>query len=273
MIFQKEFHSIFKKIQVQSPLIHHITNYVTANDCANTMLALGGSPVMADDAMEVEEMAALSSALVLNIGTLSHRTLNSFLLAGKKANALGIPVILDPVGLGTTDLRRKLIAEIISEIDLAVIRGNMSEMLNVHGTSVVTKGVDSSKATENGGEAIAKTLAKRLQCIIAITGKVDIISDGSKTYQIQNGHEYLSKITGTGCMSSSIIGLCCATGEPPLIGALLGLSIMGISGEIAALHLEEEKKQGLGSFKVHLFDALSRFTLEDYLERGKIYEI
>lgn len=273
MTLQEEFQSILEEIQSQSPLIHHITNYVTANDCANTILALGGSPVMADDEKEVEEMVALSSALVLNIGTLSQRTLRSFLLAGKKANELGIPVILDPVGLGTTDLRRKLITEILAKIDLTVIRGNMSEILNVHGTSVITKGVESSEGTENGGEEMAKALAQRFQCIIAITGKVDVISDGKKTYRIHNGHEFLSKITGTGCMSTSIIGLCCATGESPLYGALLGLSIMGISGEIAATHLEQEFKEGLGSFKVHLFDALSGFILQDYLERGKIYEI
>ncbi len=271
MILEKEFHFILKAVRVQSPLVHHITNYVTANDCANTVLALGGSAVMADDRDEVEEMTSLSSALVLNIGTLSRRTLSSFLLAGKKANALGIPVILDPVGLGTTDLRRGLMAEILSEIDITVLRGNMSEILNVHGTPAATKGVDSSVATENRGEAIARTLSRRLGCIVAITGRVDLISDGERSYAVDNGRPLLTKVTGTGCMSTSIIGLCCATGAPPLYAALLGLSVMGISGEIAEEGLREG--EGPGSFKMKLIDAFSHFTLDNYLQRGKIYEL
>ena len=273
MTLYKEFEEIFKNIEAKAPLIHHITNYVTANDSANAVLALGGSPVMADDEKEVEEMVSLASALVLNIGTLSQQKMNSFLLAGKKANALGIPVILDPVGLGATTPRKDFIAAILADIRPSVIRGNMSEIANLYGISARTKGVDSLLSSEDGGDDIASALAKRFHCTVAITGKVDVISNGKGTYHIESGHKHLSKITGTGCISSSIIALCCASGKSPIHGALLGLSIMGISGEIAAGRLKPEKGQALGSFKVHLFDAFSQFTLQNYLERGKIYEI
>lgn len=270
MALEKEFQSILQKIRQESPLVHHITNYVTANDCANTVLALGGSAVMADDRDEVEEMTSLSSALVLNIGTLSQRTLASFLLAGKKANALGIPVILDPVGLGATDLRQALVEKILSQVDLTVLRGNMSELLSLSGVSSRSKGVDSTETTDKGGKTLVETLSRRLGCIVAVTGKVDLVSDGGVTYQIQNGSPFLPRVTGTGCMSTSIIGLCCATGASPLYGTLLGLSIIGISGEIAEENLRQG--EGPGSFRVKLIDAFSYFTLEDYLERGKIYE-
>lgn len=228
---------------------------------------------MADDEKEVEEMVSLASALVLNIGTLGHQKMKSFLLAGKKANELGIPVILDPVGLGATTLRRDFIADILKEVRPSVIRGNMSEMVNLYGSPARTKGVNSVLYPEDGGDEIARALAKRLHCTIAITGKVDVISNGKVTYHIDNGDILLSEITGTGCMSSSMIALCCASESPPIYGALLGLSIMGISGEIAEGRLSQQEGQGLGSFKVHLFDAFSRFTLKDYQERGKIYEI
>lgn len=273
MILYEEFEEIFKIIKTKAPLVHHITNYVTANDSANAVLALGGSPVMADDEKEVEEMVSLASALVLNIGTLSQQKMKSFLLAGKKANAREIPVILDPVGLGATKLRRDFIAEILTEVRPSVIRGNMSEIANLYGNPALTKGVDSLLSSEDGGDEIASTLAKRLHCTVAITGKVDVISNGEVTYHIESGHEHLSKITGTGCMSSSIIALCCASGRSPMHGTLLGLSIMGISGEIAKSRLRQHEGQGLGSYKVHLFDAFSQFTLRNYLERGKLYEI
>ncbi len=273
MILAETFEEMLKEIERSAPLIHHITNYVTANDSANTVLALGGSPVMAEDESEVEEMVSIASALVLNIGILSQQKANALLKAGRKANILGIPVILDPVGLGTTQLRRSFVNRLLNEVDLSVIRGNMSEILHLYGGAAVTRGVDSIEGTENGGEDLARNLAKRYQCTIAITGEVDIISDGDRTYHIHNGHPLLSKVTGTGCMSASIIGLCCAAGKPSLYGALLGLSIMGIAGEIAEARLDRPKGDGLGTFKVHLFDAFSLFTVQDYKERGKIHEI
>lgn len=271
MLFAAVFDEIIKKIKSDAPLVHHITNYVTANDSANTVLALGGRAVMADDAEEVEEMVSLASALVLNTGTLSRQKLASFLSAGKKANQLGIPVILDPVGLGSTELRKELISSILENVKLTAIRGNMSEIVSLSGSNGKTRGVDSTISTLDGGESTAKALAKRWQCVVAITGKIDIVSNGTEVYHIHNGDPVLSKITGTGCMSTSLIGVCTAAADP-LLGTLLGLSIMGIAGETASMRLQQEESEGLGSAKVYLFDALSRFSINHYLERGKIHE-
>lgn len=262
---------ILEKIKRDRPLVHHITNYVTVNDCANIVLALGGSPVMADDHKEVEEMVSIASALVLNLGTLNERTIESFILAGKRANQLGIPVILDPVGVGATSLRNATAERILKEVKLSVLRGNMSEIKNIYGIDASTRGVDSIDNPLEGGREIAIELAKRLNCTVSITGAVDIVSDGEKVFYIKNGHPILAKITGTGCMSSSLIGLCCGTGEESLYGAIAGITIMGIAGEKAQGRLRE--LEGLGSFKVYLMDAISSFSTEDITEGGQIDEV
>lgn len=271
MELNKKFQVILDKIKKDKPLVHHITNYVTVNDCANIVLALGGSPVMADDQKEVEEMVSIASALVLNIGTLNERTIESFILAGKKANQLEIPVILDPVGVGATSLRNKTAEKILKEVKLSVLRGNMSEIKKIYGSGASTRGVDSIDNPLEGGREIAIELAKRLECTVAITGAVDIVSDGDKVFYIKNGHQMLVNITGTGCMSSSLVGLCCGTGEGSLYGAAAGIVIMGIAGEKAHARLTE--LDGLGSFKVYLMDAISNLSIEDIKAGGKIDEI
>ena len=263
--------TILEKIKRDKPLVHHITNYVTVNDCANIVLALGGSPVMADDKKEVEEMVSIASALVLNIGTLNERTIEAFILAGKRANELGVPVILDPVGVGATTLRNQTVERILKEVKLSVLRGNMSEIKKIYGIDASTRGVDSIDSTLEGGIEIAAELAKRLACIVAITGAVDIISDGTRVFSISNGHPILSSVTGTGCMSSSLIGLCCGTGEGSLYGAIAGIMIMGLAGEKAQVRLKDY--EGLGSFKVYLMDAISSFSIDDIKERGKANEL
>ncbi|KAB3531312.1 hydroxyethylthiazole kinase [Alkaliphilus pronyensis] len=266
-IMHKEFTSILKKIRMDKPLVHHITNYVTANDCANVVLSLGGAPVMADDPIEVEEMVSIASSLVLNIGTINHNKIEAFIKAGKKANQLGIPVILDPVGVGATSLRSEAIKEILAEVKISVLRGNMSEIKNIYGVKSLTRGVDSSDDTMAGGREIAESLAKTLKCIIAITGKIDIVSDGRKTYYINHGHERLTKITGTGCMTTSLIGLCCGAKESYLYGAILGVVIMAASGEKAYNQLED-----IGTYRVKLMDYISRFSIEEIGGGEKIHE-
>ena len=271
MDIYEHLYEILTKIKKGKPLIHHITNYVTANDCANVVLALGGTPVMADDPNEVEEMVSLASALVLNMGTINERKVESFILAGKKANDLGIPIVLDPVGVGATKFREEAAKRILKEIKISVLRGNMSEIKNIYGIEGITRGVDSTENTLDGGREIALALAQRLNCVVAITGAVDIISDGLKVYCITNGHEMLCSITGTGCMSSSLIGLCCGVQVEHLYGAIMGVIIMGIAGEKAYEALNNE--DGMGSFKVNLMNAISRFSAEDIKRRGKIHEI
>ena len=264
-------------IKDRQPLVHHITNYVSANDCANTMLAIGASPIMADDEDEVADIVSIASALVLNIGTLNSRTIASMRRAGKKANAIGIPVVLDPVGAGATTLRSGTAGMILKEIQPAVIRGNMSEIKAISGLGAATKGVDASardiQAAQDPdyGRRIAGELAARLNCTVAITGAVDIIAGGGKTYLIANGHSMLSRVTGTGCMCTSLIGAYCAVTKDFMSAAAAGILTMGLAGEMAYEKLPAADR-GAGTFRVKLLDALFQLTAEDILKRGNVRE-
>ena len=265
---------LLTKVKDKTPLVHQITNYVTVNDCANIVLALGGSPVMADDEAEVEEMVSIASALVINIGTLNARTIKSMLLAGKKANQLGVPVILDPVGVGATALRTETAEKIIAEIRLSVLRGNKSEIKAVAGFGTKTRGVDSIDDTLGAGTVdgteLAKNLADRLHCTVAITGKQDVISDGVKTGLIDNGHQILSKVTGTGCMATALIGCYAGVTEDNFLAAAAGIMTMGLAGEKA--WAEAASSAGIGSFKVALFDWIYKMTPEDLMQGGKFHD-
>ncbi|MBE6066665.1 MAG: hydroxyethylthiazole kinase [Clostridium lundense] len=265
---------ILLQVKERTPLVHHITNYVTVNDCANIVLALGGSPVMADDEAEVEEMVSIASALVINIGTLNSRTINSMMLAGKKANELNIPVMLDPVGVGATSLRTKTAKLLLENIQFDVIRGNLSEIKVLAGLSSKTRGVDvdiEEKDEIEGRKKLGEELSKKLNSVIAITGKVDSISYNDKTYLIYNGHPMLSQVTGTGCMCSSLIGAFLGTGEDKHIATVLGVLTMGISGE-RAYKAVTDKDLGTGSFRTAIIDSVSNITPEIIYEYAKITE-
>jgi len=256
-----------QRIKAKKPLIHHITNYVTVNDCANMTLAIGASPVMAEDIGEVEEMVSCAAALVLNMGTLNSRTIASMLAAGKKARQIGIPVIFDPVGVGATMLRRVTAEKIIHEVCPSVIRGNMSEIKIVAGLQASIKGVD-SVASAVDGEQVAQELSQKLATVIVITGKQDIIAQDNKIVRIDNGHPMLSQVTGTGCMATSLIGCFCGVTDDYFTGAAAGIMMMGLAGEIAqqSLHTGE----GSGTFRIRLFDAVSTMEPELFIAAGKI---
>lgn len=254
-------------VRLKKPLIHHITNYVTVNDCANMVLAIGGSPVMADDLAEVEEMVTFASALVINIGTLNERTIQSMITAGKKANQLGIPVILDPVGVGATTLRTETIAILLKEVRFAVVRGNMSEIKMIAGLDVQIKGVDSIANEENGIE-IAKAFSAKLGTVVAITGAVDIVASQDKVCKISNGDKMLADVTGTGCMSTSLIGTFAGVTKDYFLAAIAGITTMGLSGELAKQRLTEH--QAIGTFKVNLFDEISKMSEETLRNGGKV---
>jgi len=254
-------------IKERKPLVHHITNFVTINDCANMTLAIGASPIMAYDEAEVEEVVSMASSLVLNIGTLSSDSIKSMILAGKKANELNIPVILDPVGVGATRLRTRAIEEILDNVKISVIKGNMSEIKSIAGLKVSIRGVDSTADSEDGGE-VAKELASKLECIVAITGEKDIISDGKKIIYINNGHEILSKLTGTGCMTASLIASYCGVTSDYLTATLGGILSMGIGGELAFESLKPN--EGIGSYKVNLFDSIYNLTADTIMGVGEI---
>ena len=254
-------------VKEKSPLIHHITNYVTVNDCANVVLAIGASPVMADDLEEVAEMVGFASALVLNIGTLNSRTIESMLVAGLRAKELGVPVILDPVGVGATKLRTNTAEKLIRELKPEVIRGNMSEIKVLAGLEVAIKGVD-SLADEQDSAIIAKKLASELSCVIAITGKTDVVSDGRRVCLLDNGHRILADVTGTGCLTTSLVGTFCGATNDYFTAAVAGIISMGLAGEMAQATLHHG--EGIGTFRVRLLDSIYNLTPEILAREGKI---
>lgn len=254
-------------VRAQKPLIHHLTNYVTVNDCANMTLAIGASPVMATDVAEMEDMVSMAGALVLNIGTLSSLVVDSMLIAGKKATELGIPVVFDPVGVGATRLRTSTASRIIELVHPTVIRGNMSEIMTLAGLSTKIKGVD-SLADELEAAVVARDLSKQLGCVVVITGKIDIIARENDLCRVANGQAMMTGITGTGCMATSLVGACCAVSADAFIGATAGIVAMGIAGELAQKMLASG--EGLGTYRVRLIDVISQMTPETILTYGRI---
>jgi hydroxyethylthiazole kinase len=258
------------------PLVHHITNYVTANDCANITLAIGASPVMADDMNEVQDITAISSALVINLGTLNKQRLESMLAAAQKANDLGIPIVLDPVGVGATAFRLEAAQKIVRQIKLSVIRGNLSEIKALCGMNSKSRGVDASEVLgcdkNDEAAAVAKALACELNASVAITGAVDLVTDGSRLFRLENGNSLMSKVTGTGCMCTSLIASFLGAGGDNLTAALAGVVSMGIAGDIAFERLDTSF-EGTGSLKVYIHDAIYNLSPQDIENRGEIYEI
>lgn len=273
---------MFKKFvdntRLKAPLVHNITNYVTVNDCANILLACGASPIMADDENEVEEITSLCNALVINIGTLNERTIKSMIKAGKKANALGHPVVLDPVGAGASALRTSTAFQLIKEVRFAVIRGNISEIKTVSMGSGTTKGVDADVSDavtqDNIEEAIrfAKGLSAKTGAVIAITGAIDIVADSTRAYVIRNGHPLMSKITGAGCMLTTVIAAYCAANPEDMTAATAAaVSAMGLCGEMAYEKVQDEKS-GTSSYRTYLIDSMSNMDGET-LQGGMKLEI
>lgn len=258
------FEKILENVNTKTPLVHSITNYVTVNDCANIVLACGGSPIMADDIEEVSEITTICNSLVINIGTLNKRTVASMIKAGKTAARLSHPVVLDPVGAGASTLRTQTVFDLLNEVKFSVIRGNISEIKTVYAGSGTTKGVDADVSDavteENLEEAIsfAKNLSKKTGSVIAITGAIDIVCDENKAYIIRNGHKYMSRITGTGCMLTCVIGAYIGANADNILDATAAaVCAMGYSGELA---YEKTVKTdgGTSSFRTFLIDYMSK---------------
>jgi hydroxyethylthiazole kinase len=241
-----------RRLRDAKPLVHQITNYVVMNETANATLALGALPVMAHAREEVEEMVQLAGALVLNIGTLSPHWVDAMLAAGRKANELGVPVVLDPVGAGATTYRTETAKRILDEVGVTVLRGNVGEVATLVGVAAEVRGVESIDA---GGDAadVARSAARSLGVVASVTGPVDHVSDGETVLAVSNGHPLLAAITGTGCMSSAVTGCFLAVNrDRPLDGAAEALVAFGVAGEDAAVGA-----RGPGSFHVALYDALA----------------
>ena len=269
-----EIGKLLNEVRNKKPLVHNITNYVTVNDCANILLAIGASPIMADDIKEAADITKISSALVINIGTLNERTIESMIASGKKANELNIPIVFDPVGAGASEFRNETTKKILDEVKISVLRGNMSEIKFISGLESSTKGVDASESDinigNNEGIKVASNLAKSLNCTVAITGATDIISDGERVAVLENGTKILANVTGTGCMTTALVGAFCGAGDDYFIGAVSGIISMGIAGEIA---LEKAGQIGTGSFHIAIIDAISNLNSEIIENMAKAQEI
>jgi hydroxyethylthiazole kinase len=250
------------KIKEKKPLIHNITNLVVMNETANAILCLGALPIMAHAIEEVEEMVGVSSALVLNIGTLTSDWIDAMELAGKKANELGIPVILDPVGAGATKFRIEASKRLLSNIKISIARGNAAEIAVLAGIAAEVKGVESIGASKDP-EDIAREFAAIYGCTAAITGVIDVISDGKRLAKISNGDAMLGKVVGTGCISNTIIASFAAVQPDPFLAAIGGLAALGIAGEMAAA-ISGDKP---GTFHVELYNALYDLSEVDIFER------
>lgn len=256
--------AVLESLRHKKPLVHHITNYVTVNDCANITLSIGASPVMSHAWEEVEEMVSHADALVLNIGTLDHYQEKSMLLAGHAANSRDIPVIVDPVGTGATRYRTDFMSRLIGELQISVIKGNAGEIGTLAGADARVRGVDAGNVR---GDliTIAQDFALETGISIAISGAMDIVSDGSKVLIVENGHSMMGRISGTGCMATSIIGSFAAVHRDMAEASAISLAAFGIAGERAAACCSAP-----GSFKTALFDHLALLTPEELARNAKI---
>lgn len=255
------------QIRERKPLIHNITNFVVMNYTANVLLATGVSPVMAHAENEVEDMVAFAGSLVLNIGTLTDKWVAAMIKAGKKATELNTPIILDPVGAGATPFRTATAREILQETSVHVVRGNASEILALRNSqSVVTKGVDSLHTVEEVA-ATAALLAQELETTLAVTGPVDLVTDGDRVLRISNGHSLMPFVTGTGCSATAMVGAFAAVDPDPVSAAATALAFFGLAGEKAG-----ETAGGPGSFMALLLDALYTMTPEELASGCQIEE-
>lgn len=271
------FQKIFENVRKNCPLIHNITNYVTVNDCANIVIACGASPIMADDEDEASDITSICNALNINIGTLNSRTIKSMLIAGKKSNELNHPVVLDPVGVGASNLRTNVAMQLLKEIKFTVIRGNVSEIKTLALGIGSTKGVDANAADKVSKEnlddmvSFAKSFSEKTGAIIAMTGTIDIVANNSKAYCIFNGHPMMSSISGTGCqLSAMVAAFVAANPENTLEATKAAVSLMGYAGEIA--HERLSINDGNATYRNYIIDAIYTMTPEK-LMRGAKYEV
>ena len=269
--------TMLENVRAKSPLVHNITNYVTVNDVANVLLAAGGSPIMSDDADDVKDITSICGGLNINIGTLNKNTIPSMFLAGKKANALGHIVLLDPVGAGASRLRTDTANRLMQEVRFDAVRGNISEIKTLCTGSGSTKGVDAdavdavTEANLDNGVQLVKTFAAQTGCIIAVTGAIDLVSDGERCWCIRNGRAEMSRITGTGCQLSALMtAFLVANPDRKLDAAAAAVCMMGLAGEIGWANMQPG--DGNSTYRNRIIDAIFNMT-GDALEEGAKYEL
>lgn len=255
-----------KTIRDTKPLIHHITNWVTIYDCANMTRAFGALPVMAHAPQEAADMTGIASALVLNIGTLTTELIDSMIIAATAANRKRIPVVLDAVGVGATKFRDEMAAKILNTVRIDIIKGNYSEIARLAGENAQTRGVEAT-SIDADPKVLAKDLAAAKSCVVVMTGREDIISDGNRTFLVSNGHESMGLIVGTGCVAASAIGTFAAVNEDYCDAAKDALCYFGIAGELASVN-----SKGPGTFKTYFYDEVFNLTDEKAQSMIKVKE-
>lgn len=257
--------SFLKEVREKQPLVHHLTNWVTIYECAQVVKSFGASPVMAHAIDEVADMAGIASALVLNIGTLTTEFVDSMKAAAHAANKKGAPVVLDVCGAGATAFRDRMSLELIDDTKIGVIKGNASEIARIAGRDVRTRGVDAAEVKESLRD-IAVSLARQRGCVVVITGKEDIVAGPGALYTVNNGHEIMAQVVGTGCMAASVIGTFAGAAPDRLAeAAAAGLACYEIAAELAA-----EESGGPGTFNACLFDRIHRLTAGAVTARQKV---
>ena len=258
---------LFTRVRRNHPLVHHITNYVTVNDCANITICAGGAPIMADAIEEVAEMTGIVGALVLNIGTLNKLQVESMIAAGRKANEKKIPIILDPVGAGATRFRTDTAKRLLDELEITILKGNAGEIGVLAGADGKVRGVDSA-GLAGDPVAIAKEFASCAGLTVVVSGATDIVTDGKRVLLVENGHPMMGGISGTGCMAASVTGVFAAESGDSVHAAAAAFAALGIAGERAAV-----TAQGPYSFKVALFDELAGITPAALQSAAKIRSV
>jgi hydroxyethylthiazole kinase len=253
--------SSVENIRKTSPVIHNITNYVAMNNTANALLAIGASPVMAHAEAEVEDMVAISGALVVNIGTLSDPWIRAMLRAGRCAQNRKLPVILDPVGVGATAYRTRTARDLLREISPGIVRGNASEIMALLDEKAKTKGVDSTAVSHAAVDA-ARRLNDENGCVVCISGETDYIVNGKDVARIMNGHALMTRVTGMGCIASALCGAFAAVNGVLAEAAAQAMAVMGIAGEIAA-----QNAPGPGTLQTVFLDTLYRLSEDDIRNR------
>ena len=269
-----------ENVRAGVPLVHCITNYVTVNDCANALLACGGSPIMSDEPKDVVDITSICGGLVLNIGTLNKRSIKGMMAAGARASELGHPIVLDPVGAGASALRTSTAADILDSCKVSVIRANMSEVKALVGASSTTRGVDvnpDDAVTPENLEAsaeYAKQLAAKTGAIVAITGAIDIVADDARAFAIYNGSPVMGKITGAGCMLTCVVAAYVVANPQNMLEAVVAAIVgHGLCGQVAQARMEETPGAGNGSFRTYLLDALYNLTGECLEQGAKVQEL
>ncbi|HJJ31586.1 MAG TPA: hydroxyethylthiazole kinase [Methanocorpusculum sp.] len=259
-----DYFSVLDEVRNKNPLVLQITNAVTINDCANITICVGASPVMSNDADDAAELAGKADALLLNIGTADSKQIEIMRSAADSAIDNAVPLILDPVGAGASELRKKTVCEFINNHSFAVIKGNAGEINALAGLNSSMRGVDSADAVQT---AAAAELSEKTGAVIAVSGIVDIVTDGVRAAEIANGHPLMGKISGTGCMAGSCMAAFCAA-SPAYTAAVSAFCALGAAGEIAAVN-----SAGPGSFRPAFFDAAANLTADNLAKYAKIREV